>query len=168
MGLNTANFSVRFNGIIENTSNALAPISIAFDKTYSYTFAAGTGGDSADIIYIAKPTLSTTPTDIDLSGVLTDPAGNAIVFAEVCGIIVKNNSTTVGETVTVGGSSNDFLSWLKATGDGVKVAAKSVFSLCDPLADAYGVTNSTADLLRLVAATGTPSVDVIIWGRSVA
>lgn len=168
MGLNTAKFSISFTGTIENTTNALAPTTIPFSFTKSYTFSQGTGGDAADIIYANRLTLSTSNTDIDLSGVLTDPAGNTIVFAEVCGMIVQNRSTTVGEIVTVGGSSNDFLSWLKATGDGVKVSAKGTLALCDPLADAYGITNSTADILRLVAATGTPSVDVIIWGRSVA
>jgi len=166
MGLNTAKLNLSFTGTIENTTNALAPISIPFSFSKSFTFAQGTGANAADIIYASRPSLSTGNLDLDLAGTLTDPAGNTVVFAEVCGIIVVNRSTTAAEIVTLGGATADFLTWLKATGDGVKIAANSMFCLCDPNADAYVVTATTADILRLTSASGTPAVDLIIWGHS--
>lgn len=104
--------------------------------------------------------------DLDLAGGLTDPFGNAITFAKVCGLIVHNRNTTAGENLVVGGGSNPWITWLGATGDQVVVAPDGVLLLWNPSLAGYAVTASTGDILRLTGSGGNITYDIALIGRS--
>lgn len=122
----------------------------------------------ADRIYMKRHLISTgTPLALDLAGALTDILGNTITMSKVTGIIVVNNSSTVGEIMTVGAGSNPLLNWIIATGDGNKAGPGGAVVVIDESLAAYAVTGGTGDVLQISLAAGTNvSVDVIIIGRS--
>jgi hypothetical protein len=127
----------------------------------------GTTVGKADLIYEARRTVASAgvPDTFDLSGSLTDPFGDACVFAEVTGIFLWNRDAS--NNLTLGAGSNPFITWLKATGDGVVIGPDGFFALYNPAAAAYAVTADTGDILTVTASGGTTvPYDVMIVGRS--
>lgn len=125
------------------------------------------GAGDNQIQYMWSDTRSVTagaPDDLDLRGGLTNAFGATLNFTNVVGFAIRNKGTT-GQTLTVGAGSNPFITWLAATGDGVKVGAGGVFVLHSPI-DPFGTTAGTADILRIANASGTASYDIVIWGTS--
>lgn len=145
--------------------NTLSPGEANLNYPFTYNWADGTAINQANRIYPARLTLSTTPTDIDLAGSLVDPLGNVITFAKITGLIVKNRSTTAAEIVTVGGDAAAFL-FTSAANDSIPVGPDGLLVAINPSLAGYPVTGTTGDILQLVAATGTPAVDLIVVGRS--
>lgn len=160
----TARLAITLTAALAN-DNALAPATASLSYPYTYSWADGTAINTANRIYAARLTLSTTPTDIDLAGSLADPLGGTVTFAKVVGLIVKNRSTTAAEIVTVGGDAAAFL-FTSAANDSIPVGPDGLLMAVNPSLAGYPVTGTTADILQLVAATGTPSVDLIVIGRS--
>lgn len=140
---------------------ASAPIS----QSVAYSWSDGLVIDTADKVYAARLALSTTPTDLDLAGSLTDPLGAAVTFAKVNGIYLKNRSTTAAEIVTLGGDAAAILLGGAATHT-LKVGPNGMLWIANPSLAGYAVTGTTGDILQLVADAGTPSVDIVIIGRS--
>lgn len=125
----------------------------------------GSGASKVDAVW-ARPPSALSATDLDLRGAaMLSLDGTAVTFPIVMGIFLKNLSTTTGEYVTIGGSSTPFITWLNATGDGVRVGPSGWFGLWSPI-DGYATTAASADILTLTPATGTPSVAMLIVGRS--
>jgi len=141
-------------------------VTLSMPFSYSLPLADGTAANQANRIYHKRLTLSTTPTDIDLAGSLVDALGNALVFVEVVAIAVKNNSTVAGQNVHVGGDAAALVGWVASPTDIVVIFPGGCQAIVNPNDPAYAVTGTTADILQLVAAAGTPTADVLVLGRS--
>jgi hypothetical protein len=125
----------------------------------------GTGANKIDCVYSNRNTALSGGAPLDLRGSLASVLdGSTVSFPIVVGVFVKNLSSTPGEFITIGGGSNPFISWLSATGDGVKVGPGGSFQLFSPI-DGYATTAGTADILQLTEGAGTPGVEVMIVGR---
>ena len=119
----------------------------------------GTGLNMANKVWHDTRTIAASGNDdIDLSGVLLDPFGVAVVFTRVKGLILASLAANANN-INVGGlGANGFLTWVGATGDLVVLRPGGVFCLVAPDATAYAVTPATADLLRVTNAAGGTSV----------
>src|SRR5687767_10832330 len=103
-----ATLSARISASISATlTNDQTIFSASASPTFSKTIslADGTAINQANRLYAARLSLTTTPTDLDLAGSLTDPLGATVTFAKIVGIGILNNSTTAGENVLVGGDA---------------------------------------------------------------
>lgn len=159
--------NIQIGGTFKNTDATIAIGNMTLAEIFAATIANGTGADMADRVYYARIALSTTPNDLDLaSGALLDIFGNALTFARIKAIYIKNRSTTAGEIVTVGGDSNGLVGWVGAANDLVNIRPGGVFCIYAPDATAYAVTAGTGDILQMVAAAGTPSIDLVLIGAS--
>lgn len=135
---------------------------------YRQRFEYGTGSNRVNAIWSQPPTavVNGSPQDIDLSGSLTSVVdGTVVSFPILMGMFIVNHSTTSGQYVTVGAGSNPFITWLTASGDGVRVYPGGFLPLWNPT-DGYAVTGGTGDILRLASAAGSPLVSVLLVGRS--
>lgn len=150
----------RKSGIFINAGTAEA--AHVFDWAARYDV--GTGAGRVNAVYSREPH-SLSATDLDLRGSLTALDGTTVTFPVVCGIFFKNLSTTTGEYVTIGGSTTPFITWLAASGDGIRVGPGGFFILWSPN-DGYATTAATADVLTFTPASGTPSCAYMILGRS--
>jgi hypothetical protein len=163
----TANVTVSVNAALTGDPvGAGTNVSLSLPFAYTKNFTDGTTADKVDKVHFKRYSLTTTPTDIDLAGTLVDALGNATVFVEIAGIFIKNNSTTAGQNVHVGGDANGLVNWVGAAADYIIVRPGGVFCMVEPSDPAYAVTAGTGDILQVVAATGTPSIDLMILGRS--
>ncbi len=125
----------------------------------------GTASNTQDSVWTDTRTPAASADTLDLRGVLTNAEGTAIQFAEVTGFGIANLSESTGEVLTIGAGSNPFITWLKATGDGVVLGPGGIFYISSPL-DGYATTNSSADILTIDPGSDTISYEIIIIGRS--
>lgn len=128
-------------------------------------YASGTNANQQDVLWEDTGSLAATTVDIDLRGSLTDKFGAAANFAKVTALIIKVNTTTTGHTLTVGGGSNPWITWLGATGDKIVIGAGGVLILTAPV-DGFAATAGTGDILRLDSGLNTVSYTIQILGRS--
>jgi hypothetical protein len=160
----------------EGTAKIIGTLTSAFDSknvpakfTFATTadaFASGTAIDQADLAWwdTARNLAATSETH-DLAGGLTDPFGATITMARVKGLYIKNNSTTVGETLKIGGGSNPFLLFDNAS-DIYELGPNGIFFVWEPSAAALPVTASTGDLLKIDSGAATFTYDIVIIGAS--
>lgn len=131
------------------------------DRT-SVQQANGTSAGQADLVYSKRRTVTNdvTPDEIDLDGSLVGPDGEAVAFASVTIIRIRNLDDT--QVLSVGGGSNA-PSW--ATFPPIGPGGELVVHRSD--AAGYPVTAGTGDILR-VATDGGTSVpyEITIVGRS--
>lgn len=110
---------------------------------------------------------STATESLDLattSANLIDYRGNAITFARIKVIAIRNNGPNM---IQVGAGSNPLANWIAAVGDIVQIRSGGLMVLAAPDATAYAVTASTADILRIAnSAAGTITYDIALLGCS--
>lgn len=135
---------------------------------FSTVIANGTGTGQVDAVYSKRITVtdSSTPTDLDLAGSLTDPFGDTVTFAELLLLFVRFNGAS--GVLSVGGDGSAAISTLTgATNDTIGVTAGGHIVLYSPTSTGYAVTATSADILQFAISTGTnATADVIILGRS--
>jgi hypothetical protein len=125
-----------------------------------------TGTDNSEIDRVWSDTRSAAASadDLDLRGSLASAIDGAVLnFAEVCCIAIRNRSST--GTLSIGGGSNPFISWLGASGDIIKVPPGGILFLFNPVGG-FATTAGTADILRIDPGADTIEYDVLIAGRS--
>lgn len=151
------------------TSIGIGETTSAYDHVFDYqaTYPNGAGAGNVGAVYSARASIvNGAPLDIDLRGSLASVLdGSTVTFPIVTGIFIKNLSTTAGQYLLMGAGSAPFIDWLIATGDGIKIGPGGFSALYTPI-DGYATTATTADILRLAAATGTVSTDILIVGRA--
>lgn len=128
------------------------------------TLANGTGADQANQVWSDTRTLSSGSNEtLDLSGSLTNAAGESVTFTKVKLLYVRNKGTT---TLTVGGAaSNGFISPFGASTDTLNVRAGGVAVLFAPDATGYAAAAGTADQLKVTNAAGAScDYDIAIIG----
>lgn len=102
--------------------------------------------------------------NIDLSGALTDAVGQSCVFSKVYAVMIYVTTATPGTIVNIGNSN--FLTWLGATGDLVKLGPTGLLILANTI-DGYAVTASTGDILTIANPGGSGvTVKVAILGKA--
>jgi hypothetical protein len=166
MALITSLLDIRFRAVTNERKTAVGiqQNNSYYDHVFEQIvqYANGTGSNKVDSVFSARFTGTQA---IDLRGSLTSVLDGSVVnFPIVTGIFLANLSVTTGESLTIGGGSNPFISWLIATGDGLKCGPSGMFVLTSPI-DGYATTAATADILTVTAAAGSPQWDVMIVGR---
>jgi hypothetical protein len=140
-------------------------------KLYRTLFGSGTAAGQADKVFSDTRTITASSNDdLDLAGVLTDAFGVAITFVKVKAIIVVAAAANVNNVVIGGGASNPVSTFMTGTTPAILVRPGAMFALVAGSADAtgYGVTATTADILRITNGGAGTSVtyDIIVIGTS--
>jgi len=148
--------------------NGLGAADFAPEVSKKLSYTNGVSAGQADLIWTSERTLNASASeDIDLAGVLTDIAGATITNVEIAGIAIISDATALG-VLTVGGGSNPWITWLIATGDGIKVPPGGLFTLFGIDATALGaVTAGTGDILHIANSSGgITKYKIIVLGRT--
>jgi len=132
----------------------------------SGTLSDGTGTGAADRVWSDTRSLTSGNSDsLDLSGTLAGVYGN-VTFAKVKMIAIKSASSNTVE-ITVGNGTNPaYANIFAASNDAVVVQPGGCFIWYSPGTTAGTVTNSTADILKVLAGAATVSYDILIPGTS--
>ena len=150
------------------------PVSVPVQVLQSWGFqvsTSGTGVDQADLKYTKTLSLAATPTTLDLTA-LTDVAGNAVNFARVKSVTIRNKDTTDGHTVLCGNAAatqwTGFVSSATATWTVFPSSSNNdgFFVFTAPNTTAAAVSGSSKSL-KLDPGANTISVDIEIVGASV-
>lgn len=131
-------------------------------------YVTGTADNKFDLVWSDTRTLTAAAESLDLYGSLTTKVTGTISMVELCGIFIRNESTTAASVLKVGAGSNpSFAGLFGATGDIIKVGASGLFVFFAPL-DGGGVTvtNTTADILYIDSGAATITYSILLLGRS--
>jgi len=131
-------------------------LSVARDNTQiraevEYTNGTGSSTTVADIEWITQRELGSGATDIfDLAGGVSDPFGNALTFARVKSLHIRNLSTS--ESLTIGNATApvSFLSPATAT----YALERGAFVVWESPYAGFTVTAGTGDLLKITNSSG--------------
>lgn len=142
-----------------------------FTFSYSDTLASGTAEDQADLLWDDERVLGIgADDDIDLGGgFCTDIYTDDLIFVEIRAFAIHNLSTTSGDILEVGASGGfEWVAWVGAVGDKVKVYPKGLLFLTAPGDGDLPVVAGATDLLRIhnASAANAVSYKVYIWGTS--
>ena len=135
---------------------------------YQRSVESGTGTNQADLVWSDKRSVTAgVPDDIDLRGVIASALNSGISFVKITGIVIRNKSTTSGQYLTVGndGVAPFFAGLFGASTHTVQVNPDGAFGWYSPI-DPATTTAVTADILQVVAATGTIEYEIEILGRT--
>lgn len=144
-----------------NNVNAPFAFSIADD------LASGTAIDQADLAWWdSARSLAATSEEIDLAGSLTDPFGDTVTMARVKGLYIKNNSTTAGETLKIGGAASNAFLLFDNSSDIYELGPDGIFMVWEPSAAALPVTAGTGDKLKIDSGSATLTYDILVIGAS--
>lgn len=118
----------------------------------------GAGVNAANLVYQDTVTLAGGgETLLDLTA-LTDALGQAVSFARLKLIYLRNKSVTAGDVLQLGGAVSNGLDTLYVGTDaGQLVGPDGTALLVNPSAAGWAVTASTADILRI----GNPGANAI-------
>jgi hypothetical protein len=140
-----------------------ASAKIAHALTLSFTD--GTAAGSADRIWTDTRTLSASASEtLDLSGALTNVYGDAVVFADLRGIVITAASGNTNNVNVTRPSTSPItgLPLFLADGDGIAVRPGGAFMWMCPDATGIAVTATTADKIEITNSAGSTSVDYSI------
>lgn len=118
-------------------------------------FTLGSGAAQFNTAYLADRTVTNgTPDVLNLTSGLTDLDGNAIAaFADIVAFGVRNNSTTTGQILSVGGGTDPVVTIWGAGPIIVPPGGCAVF--INPGVAGYAITTTTADRINVTVAAGT-------------
>jgi hypothetical protein len=128
----------------------------------------GTGTNQADLIFSDTRTIAASLSeDLDLAGVLTDPLGAALTFADCKAILIKAATGNTNNVIVGGQTSNGFLGPFAAAANSVAIPPGGALLLAAPK-DGWVVTAGTGDLLKVANSSSGTSVtyDIVIVGTS--
>lgn len=145
-------------------SNAVNDLSL----TPEVSLADGAGINAANLVFQDTITLAAAgETLLDLTA-LTDALGNAIAFARLKLIYLRNKSVTAGDNLQLGGTVTAGLSTLYVgTNAGQLIGPGGIALLVNPSAAGWAVTAITADILRIGNPGANPiSYDIVLIGAA--
>ena len=128
----------------------------------------GTSDNKFDLVWSDTRTVTAAADSLDLYGVLTTKVTGTISMVELCGIFIRNESTTATSRLSVGAGANPaFTGLFGATGDIVICPASGPFVFFAPL-DGGGITitDTTADILYIDSGAATITYSILLLGRS--
>lgn len=126
----------------------------------------GTGANNVDTVYSTRQTITAgTPLDTDLQGSLASVLdGTTVSFPLVVGVLVVNNSSTAGQTLSFGVGANPVTSWMAGTTPTIIIGAGGWLFLAAPVSG-YATVAATGDIMRLTSASGSIVTDIVVFGR---
>lgn len=114
---------------------------------------------ACNLIYSATLTISGGSAQIDLAGgSLEDPFGNALTFAKLMALFVRNNGDNA---MTIGGANN--VPILNGSTDKINLAADAYQLYIDE--NGITVTAGTGDLI-IITGTNDDTLDILLIGAS--
>lgn len=135
---------------------------LAFPATDS--LATGTAINQASKLWYDTRTLSAASDELDLAGGVTDAFGTALTFAKIKKLVIRNNVTTAGYTLTVGpGTTNGISTIWGATTDSEIIGPDGFMVKANP-SDGFVITGGSADTLLIDAGSATVTYDIIVIG----
>lgn len=143
----------------------VSPFSVPYTQYYS--IANGVAANQCDMVWADTRTITASSTDpLDLADGLIDAYGDAIAFTAIKGMFIFAHSTNTNNLI-IGNGTNPFVNWVGAGTHTVIVKPGGMFSLFDPTAGGYAVTDSTADTLQIANSSSGTSVvyDIILMGN---
>jgi len=160
----------------------LADSQCPINLTEALAFTFGSGALQADQIFFDRRVLAAGANEtLDLSGVLENPLGGTISFANVKGIVIVNRSDetstspshtiTDAEIVVGGAAANTFLGPFQDASDKLGIPAGGIVFVARPTAAGWDVVDEYAvvtDQLKIENADGSGEAlyDIYIWGDS--
>ena len=140
--------------------------SLVHAVTRTLALGVGTGANNVDTVYSVRASIASgVPLDVDLQGSLTSALdGTVISFPLVVALLIVNNSSTVGQTLSFGVGANPVTSWMAGTTPTVIIGSGGWLSLAAPVSG-YATVAGTGDIMRLTSASGTVVTDIVILGR---
>ena len=126
-------------------------------------FTDGSGDGQAQYIWHDQRTIATSANDdLDLAGVLTDAFGQAIMFAKVRALLIRNRSAVA--TLTVGPAAASGVTGFLGTGEVLPVGATKLL-VCNKAAS-WTITAGSADKIRITnnSAVAVASYDIVVVG----
>jgi len=133
----------------------------------NFVFTNGTGANQVGSVFTDTRTLAASGSeDLDLSGVLTDAFGAAIVFTKIKGLIIKAAAANTNDVLVGGHASAACASFFGDATDKVRVKPGGMVALMAPNAAGYAVAAGTADLLTVANSGSGAGVtfDILILG----
>lgn len=121
--------------------------------------ASGTSSGQQDIVWSDRLSVSTTPTDVDLNALTSELDGSTLDMANITHVTVYNGGAA---NLLLGGATNS-VAIFSDDSDIIVVPPGGTF-VWDGGPDGLAVGGS--DVLRLDAASGTLTVDVLLMGQS--
>lgn len=117
MTITSGSFGMSANAVANNTPSDVETSKTTIANVDSWTIAAGTGENQADVAYSQSGTIGTSATiTIDLSA-LTDAFGNAITLDSIKAFKITNKGTDATNILRVGGNvANAFEGWISTGG----------------------------------------------------
>lgn len=130
------------------------------------SFVTGTGASQFDVVGSGRLSLAAGVQTLDVLGSMVSQLdGHVLSFVKLCGIFLRNNSTTAGQTCTVGAGSNPFTGWMGGTTPTRKLMAGGLDWWFSPIDGAAPVA-STGDIITFDPGANTFTVDYLLVGRS--
>lgn len=133
-------------------------------------FASGVAANQIDQIYVDDGSAAATPATYDLKGgaALTGPirGAGAASFVDVALMWFENQATTTGKLLDVGAGSNPFLSFVKATGDAIRIPAGGWCIWYAGQVDDQQPVAGTGDVLTIDPGANTVGFQFGVVGRS--
>ncbi|MFM9602684.1 hypothetical protein [Streptomyces turgidiscabies] len=147
----------------------LGTASFPMSLSNAVSLTSGTTAGKADKAFSDRRTLAASATeDLDLAGVLLDAFGAAITFARIKGLLIKAAAANTN-SVVIGAGTAPWITLLNSTGT-ITLRPGASFCAIAGAADAtaYGVTATTADILKVANSGAGTSVtyDICIIGAS--
>lgn len=163
----TSRVSVDLAAVLTGTADFGAPSS-RVNFAQQLDLASGTGAGKADKIWTDRRTIAASGSEeLDLAGSLTDVFGGTITLATVKALYVKASAANTNSVVLGAASEN---AWDTLLGDAgtVTLTPGAVFLVAATAANPWGVTASTADLLKVANSSSGSSVtyDIAIVGAT--
>lgn len=152
------------------------PISVKANQgIFTMSLTAGTTANKADRFFVDTDRVLAEDADdaldlYDLAGFdrATDLVGNAVTFAEIVGLMVRNKSTSAGTLVLGGEGSAAAWNSLFSASDTYTMDIKpgGFVLVAAPGDPAYAVADTSNHLLNVNASGGGITYDIVIIGRS--
>ena len=159
----------------EFINDGVAQGSIPAEIRESLSLATGTGDEQIDLAYYKRESgiAAGVTTVYDLTGTLTDKSGNAVNFAEVVFIAIRNRSTDAVDHLEVGPDASHGFGVLASNRGFWKDASDRSIVMADSWWSAYNkagvlVGAGSSDELSVITPSGSAgnTWDILILGRS--
>jgi hypothetical protein len=162
MPAQNSRIELKVTGQLDNAMD-LGAASYPLSYTYMTALADGTGANQAKEIFSDTRTLTASANeDLDLSGVLLDAFGAAILFTKIKAILITADPANVNDVVVGGAATNQVASIFGAVTHTIKVKPGGMFAIVAPDVNGYAITAATGDLLRVTNGGAGTSVTYTI------
>lgn len=147
-------------GILSGVPNR----SIAIPE-FKQVYGDGTSANQVNAIIDQTRSVAGSPENLDLTGGLTDAFGNAVTFALIRDLIIRNRSETSGQDLELSGNFVTGALLADWVDDSLKIRVPpgGTFRLASPV-DGFTVTGTLQDVLTVDPGANTISYDLVILG----